>query len=234
MLMVDVDRAVVARIKKGGKTFEILVDPEKAHEIRQGKAVGIWDAVAVDNVFSDVKKGLKASEHELKSIFGTADVESLFSLIIKEGDVPMTAKQLSQARDEKKKQIIAKIHRHGVDSRTGLPHPPQRIEAAWEEAKIRLDENKTAEQQLDYVVSQMRRIIPIKFETRQIEVIIPAQYASQSFHILKQQRLIKDEWLGNGSLKAVVEMPAGVTDEFFSQLNKIAHGQIESRVVKAF
>src|SRR3989344_5355310 len=232
--MVDVDRAVVARLKRAGRNFEILVDSEKAHEFRKGKAVGIWDIVAVEHVFSDVKKGLKASEHELQRIFGTADVENIFSLIIKEGDVPLTARQLAQARDEKKKQIIAKIHRHGVDSRTGLPHPPQRIEAAWEEAKIRIDESKTADQQLDAVVSQLRKILPIKFETRQIEVVIPSQYASHSFHILKQQRLLKDEWLGDGSLKAVVEMPAGVTDEFFSALNKITHGQVESRVLKAF
>ena len=232
--MVDVDRAVVARMKKSGKTFEILVDAEKAQEFRKGKPVGIWDVVAVEHVFTDVKKGLKASEHELQQIFGTADVEQLFGIIIKQGDVPFTAKQLVQALDEKKKQLIARIHRYAVDSRTGLPHPPQRIEAAWEEAKIRIDKNKTADQQLDTVVSQLRSILPLKFETRQIEVIIPAQYASQSFHILKQQRLLHEEWLGDGSLKALVEMPAGVTDEFFSLLNKIAHGQVESRSVKTF
>ena len=32
------------------------------------------------------------------------------------------------------------IHRNAVDPKTGLPHPPQRIESAMEEAKIHVDE----------------------------------------------------------------------------------------------
>ena len=37
--MVDVDKAVIARLKKGGKQFEIKVDCDKALEFKEGKNV---------------------------------------------------------------------------------------------------------------------------------------------------------------------------------------------------
>lgn len=34
--MVDVDKAVISRLKKSGKDFEVLVDPIKALEFKKG------------------------------------------------------------------------------------------------------------------------------------------------------------------------------------------------------
>ena len=53
--MVDVDRAVIARIKKEGHIFEILVDCDKALEYKKGKSIGIAEVVATDDIFKDVK-----------------------------------------------------------------------------------------------------------------------------------------------------------------------------------
>ena len=230
--MVDVDRAVVARLDKEGCHFEILVDADKALELRKGKSVSVWDVVAVEDVFKDAKKGLKASTNDVKRIFGTDNVEEVFLRIIKDGHVPVTSKHLAQEREEKRKKLVAIIHRNAVDPRTGVPHPPQRIEAAFEEAKVRIDEGKTAEQQLDDVLKKIRIILPIKFETREIEVIIPVNYASHSFGMLKKYNLTREEWLGDGSLKAIVNIPAGITDEFFSEINKITRGEAETKILK--
>ena len=54
--MVDVDKAVIARIKKEGHTFEILVDCDKALEFKKGKSMGIDEVVATDDIFTDVKR----------------------------------------------------------------------------------------------------------------------------------------------------------------------------------
>ena len=75
----------------------------------------------------------------------------------------------------------------------------------------------------------MRVIIPIKIERREIAVRIPAQYAGHSFTVLKKYKLLKDEWQNDGSLVAVVEIPAGLQDDLFSELNKISHGEVESK-----
>lgn len=230
--MVDVDKSVVAKLDKEGSHFEILVDADKALELKKGKSVSIWDVVAVDEVFKDVKKGMKASTNDVERIFGKVPVDEIFLKIIKDGHVPLTAKHMAAEREEKKKKLIAIIHRNGVDPRTGIPHPPQRIEAAFEEAKVKIDETKSAEQQLDDVLKKVKIILPIKFEIREIEVIIPVKYANHSFNILKKYNTQKEEWLADGSLRAVVEIPAGITDEFFSELNKATHGEVETKVLR--
>ena len=230
--MVDVDRAVIARIKKEGHTFEILVDCDKALELKRGKSVGIDDVAATEDIFTDVKKGDHASTTELQKFFGTTDVRKISEIIVRQGEVQLTAKHRAEEREEKRKRIVNLIHRNAIDSKTGLPHPPQRIERAMEEAGVHIDENKSAEEQVEEVLKKLRAIIPIKFERREIAVKIPAQYAGHSYTVLKKYKLLKDEWQNDGSLVAVVEIPAGLQDDFFDELNKISHGEVESKIIK--
>ncbi|MCX6712030.1 MAG: ribosome assembly factor SBDS [Candidatus Woesearchaeota archaeon] len=230
--MVDVNKAVIARLKEDGKIFEILVDENKALEYRTGKSVSLSDIIAVDDIFKDVKKGDKASEHDLLSVFKTNDVFKISDEIIKKGDIQLTAQHTAKVREEKRKRIIDLIRRNAIDAKTGLPHPPQRIESAMEEAKVHIDDHKTAEEQVEDVLKKIRVIIPIKFETKEIEVIIPAKFAGQSYHILKKYKMLKDEWLSNGNLQAIIEIPSGVQDDLFNDLNKICHGEVESKILK--
>lgn len=228
--MVDVDKAVVAKIKKGGKEFEILVDCDKALAFRQGKTIGMEEVLAVDNIFKDVRKGEKASEHDLKTLFGTTDVKEISSEIIKHGVVQLTKEHLAKEREERRKQIINLIHRNAVDPKTGIPHPPQRIESAIEEARVHIDENKRAEDQIEEIMKKLQIILPIKFEKKKIQVIIPTQYAGQCYTVLKRYNAT-EEWMNNGSLKGRVELPAGIIDEFFGKLNSICHGELESSIL---
>ena len=228
--MVDVDKAVIAKLKKDGKDFEILVDCDKALELKSGKNISLGDILAVDDIFKDVKKGEKASEHDLQNIFKTTDVQKIGAIIIKEGIVQLTKEHLAKQREEKKKQIITIIHRNAVDPKTGIPHPPQRIEAAMSEAKIHIDEHKSAEAQIDDIMKKIQMIIPIKFEKKKVQVIIPAQYSGICYNVLKSYHAIEN-WMDNGSLKGTVELPAGIVDEFFDKLNSLCHGELESVIL---
>jgi ribosome maturation protein SDO1 len=230
--MVDVDKAVIARLRKEGYVFEILVDCDNALAFKKGKSIGLGDVVATDDIFKDVKKGDKASEQTLQSIFDTSDPDKIAEIIVREGEVQLTSQHRAKEREEKKKRIINIIHRNAIDSKTGLPHPSQRIENAMAEAGVHVDEHKKAEDQVEEVLKKIRVVIPIKFERREIAVKIPAQFAGQSYTILKKHKLIKDEWQNDGSLVAVVEIPAGVQDEFFHELNKLSHGDVETKIVK--
>lgn len=231
--MVDVDRAIIARLKKEGNNFEILVDCDKALELRAGKPISLSDVVATDDIFKDVKNGDKASEHLLMQVFKTTDVEKISEIIIRQGEIHLTAAHRAKLLEEKRRRIVEIIHRNAIDSQTGLPHPSQRIERAMEEARVRIDENKKAEEQVDAVVKQLRVIIPLKFEMREIAVKVPAQYAGLAYPILKRYKLLRDEWGSDGSLMGIVEIPAGIQDEFFAQLNKITKGDVETKLLKS-
>jgi len=231
--MVDVDKAIIARLKREGETFEILVDCDKALEFRSGKG-SLDDALATYDIFKDVKKGEHASENELKKIFGTDDAGVICEQIIKKGEIQLTKEHMSKLRAEKRKQVIAIIHRNGIDSKTGLPHPPQRIENALEEARVNIDMFKSAEAQVQDVLEKIRPILPIRFEVREIAVKLDGNYAGKSYPILKKYgKILKEEWQNDGSWVGVVKIPAGIQDEFFSQLNNLTHGNVETKLVRS-
>src|SRR3989338_826024 len=231
--MTNIDKAVIAKLKKEGKTYEILVDCEKALSLRSGKTISVSDVVVTDEIFYDAKKGTRASEHELEKIFGTDDKLEICKSIIMDGVVPLTADLLRKEIENKRKQIVDFIHKNVVDPGTGRPHPPQRIDAAMNEAKVRIDENKSAEHQFQLVIDQIRKILPIKCELRELMIKVPAQHGGRILPIIKKfGKLLSDSWGSDGSLNAKVEIPAGIQEELEVALNNIAKGNVEMKVLR--
>jgi len=229
--MTSVDEAVIARLKLQGENFEILVDCDKAIDFKSGKCA-LADALVTNDIFKDVKQGERAPENEMQKIFNTDDKNKIAEKIVKEGDIQLTTEHRTRLREEKRKKIVDLIHRNAIDSKTGLPHPAQRIELAMNEAKIKIDEFKKAEEQVQDVLEKLRPIIPIKFEVWEMAIKIPAQYAAQSYRILKNYGTMKkDEWQNDGSLIAVIDLPAGMSEEFENEINKLTKGESEIKII---
>lgn len=221
----------VARMKANGENFEVIIHADAAVAFRAGRG-DIRDVLVYDRVFADAKKGLAASEHVMRTVFKTTDHIEVAKQIILKGEIQLTTEYRERLREEKRKAIINIIHRTAADPRTGFPHPPDRIEAGLVEARVRIDENRKAEDQIQEIVRQLMPVLPIKFEVRRVEFRIPAQYAARAYPILKGfGSLTKDSWQGDGSLLAVVEVPAGLQQELYSELNRLAHGGVESRII---
>jgi len=229
--MVDIDKAVIARLRKGKETFEVLVDCGKALDFREGK-VSIEDALATSKIYKDVKQDMAASEHEMLKLFGTTDAKEVAKIILTKGEIQLTTEYRKRMCDERKRQLIEIIRKNAVDPRTGLPHPLDRIERAFEQKRVNIDEFKTAEKQLHDVVRKISDILPLKFETRELSVKIPAPFATKSAGVIKSMaRLVQNDWQSDGSLLAIVEIPAGMQAEFEDAMQKIAHGNAEIKLI---
>lgn len=222
----------IARLKKEGHNFEIVIDPDLAMEFRKNKPVNVEEVLVDGKIFSDAKKGMLASEHEMKKVFKTDDAKEVAEIILKKGEVHLTADYKAKLLEEKRKRIIGIIHVNGVDPRTHLPHPMTRIENAFAEAKVKVKELKTAEDQIQDILKALRPILPIKFEVKKIEIQLPAKYAGK-LHLLAKNfaRIVKQDWQGNGSLYAVVEVPGGLEQEFYDRINNFTHGSVETKVL---
>ena len=78
-------------------------------------------------------------------------------------------------------------------------------------------------------------MLDIKFvreNKKEVEIKIPASYGGQAKGIVHKHKVKKEEWLSDGSYYSIVEIPSGILDEFFDELNKISHGQVESKILK--
>jgi len=223
----------LARLHKGSEKFEIDVDPEKAIAFKKGQLEDIKEVLKVEKVFSDAKKGMEASEKLMQSMFKTADPLEVAKIIITKGEIQLTEEYRRKTREFKKKHILTIIQRNGVDPKTHNPHPLQRLENAFEEAKVRIDDFADAESQVQDVLKKLRVILPIKFEIKEIAIKIPAEYAAKAYSLVKGfGHIIKDDWQSDGSWLVVIEIPGGMEQDFYDKINSFTHGNNESKVLK--
>jgi len=215
---------VVARIKVKGRLFEIEVDLDEAIKVKAGKG-DIMAALEFPRIFIDMKKGNVAKESDLIDAFGTKDTYQIATKIISSGEIQKTQEFRDSERDAKMKRIVDLILRNAVDQ-NGRPYTAERIKRAIEEAHYSFD-NRSPEQQLPDLIAKLQPIIPIKIETKKIKLVIPAQYTGQAYGILKDYKESED-WLPNGSLQVVLNIPAGMQLDFYDKLNSITHGAVQS------
>ncbi len=231
--MVSLDKAVIARLRKGGIEFEILVDPYLARDLKEGKDVDFEELLAVEEVFKDAKKGERASAEELQKAFGTSDIKSVAKKIIEEGEVQITAEQRKEMLEAKRKQIITFISRNAIDPRTGAPHPPSRIERALEEAKVSIDIFKPVEAQIKEIVKALKPILPLKFEEIEIAIKIPPEYTGKAISALYNfGGITKEEWQKDGSWICVMRIPSGMHGELMDLLGKVAKGEALTKILR--
>ena len=221
--MVTVDKAVIARLVKAGKRFEVLVDSDMAYAFKEGKSVSVQGMLAVNQVYSDAGKGTKASDDDMKA-FGN-DVFAAAEEIIKKGDVQLTAEFRKKKAEEKRLQIASVISKNAINPQTKMPHPQDRIENAMEKARVSIDPFLSVDQQVPLVLAALRPILPISMEQAEIEVKIPAKYASRAVGVLKSLGEVTGQaWGADGSLVAKIKVPAGLKQGIYSKLNSLTEG----------
>ncbi|MBN3037289.1 MAG: ribosome assembly factor SBDS [Candidatus Diapherotrites archaeon] len=230
--MISLEDAVIARISSHGHHFEILVDPVLAHSLREGENVSLDEVVAARTVFKDSAKGEHASEDVLKEAFQSTDFNTIALKIIKKGEIQLTTEQRHQMQKEKKKQIINIICRESIDPRTKAPHTPTRVERALEEAKVHVDPFKPAQRQVEEILKKLSPVLPIRFAKARIAIRVPAEHAGRAYGFIHDLHRLKEEWASDGSLNAVVEIPAGMQTEIYDKMNALTHGSVETRLIE--
>ncbi len=228
-----VDKASIVRYSFEGEKFEILVKPDPALEFKLGKRKDISPILVSDEIYSDSSKGTRASSEKLLKAFKTEDPIAIAEKILQKGDLNLTTDQRRKMTAEKRKQIVNFISKTYVDPKSHLPHPPLRIEQAMEDGRVSIDPHKKAEEQVKDIVEKLRSIIPLKSENLVLEIIVPAQFAAQSYSVLKSNgTLQKEEWQSNGSLKAILEIPAAARPNVIDRLGSITKGTASVEVVR--
>lgn len=225
----------LVRVQKFGKTFELVVEPDAAIALKNSKIKSdekIREMLRAEKIFSDAKKGKLADESDLLNVFGTDDFFGIAKKMIEEGEIQLTSEYREKLREEKRKKIMQMIHRICIEPKSGLPHPIIRIENAMEEAKVKIDENKPAEDQISEIVSKLKPIIPIKIDEKTSVLTMPLHYASKLKSTLSSYGQIEsEEWLGDNYI-CRIRVPAGIYADLLDELNSKTHGSVDARLEK--
>ncbi|HLQ21175.1 MAG TPA: ribosome assembly factor SBDS [Nitrososphaerales archaeon] len=226
-------RYTTVRLVVDGEHFEILVNPDPALNFKLGKQIEPSQVIAADEVFSDSSKGLRVGTEKLKKYFKTEDAARAAVEVLRRGELQLTQEQRKKLLDEKRKSIVTMIAKTYVDPRTSLPHPPIRVEQAMQEARISIDPFQDASEQTKMVVEKIRSIIPLKSERVRLLVRVSPQYSGQTIGVLKNfGEILKEDWGADGTLSAIVEIPAGSQPGLLEKLGSNTKGAAQATLVK--
>ena len=227
------DKTTVVRYSYSGDKFELLVKPDPAFDYKTGKLSEISKILISEEIYTDSNKGTRATNEKLNQVFKTTDPAKIAEIIMKKGELNLTTEQRKKMTSEKRKQLVTFIAKTYVDPRSHLPHPPLRIEQALDDGRISIDPFKNIDEQVKEVVEKLRPIIPLKSENVILEISVPAQFVAQSYTVLKSTgTLKKEDWQTNGSLKAILEIPAAARPHVIDRLGSITKGTATVEVVK--
>ncbi len=220
------EKLTLARIKRFGQTFELSVDPDKAQQYRKGEITDLREVLLVEDIYTDARKGLRATDETLAKAFQTTEFSKIADAILRKGELQLSSDQRAEERERRRKQLVNMIHVQAVDSTNNLPHPAARIEAALVEANIRLEDHKTVEEQFDGIISKLRPIIPLKIEQKEVTITIPAEYTGKSYQTVKSNsKILKEDWLSNGNWQVRVAVPAGLYPDLIEKINSVTRGE---------
>jgi len=218
--MVNLDSAVVARLEKGGKRYEILVDPELVDSFKSDPtSVSLDDLLATDEIWHDARGGERPTEEKIISTFGTIELLDCVTTILTKGSIQLTTVQRRQMISDKRQQIITEISRTAIDPRSKAPHPATRIELALDELRWNPDPFLSIERQIKDAIKVLRPVIPLSFETIKLAFRVSGSaYGSVQREV--RSDVINEQWLDNGDWAFVVEIPAGMKGEYLSKVAK--------------
>ena len=218
--MVSLDDAVLARLEKGGKRYEALVDPDLVEQWKEDSSnIQLDDFMAMDEIFHDARAGERPTEEALMNAFETLDVETILNIILDKGSIQLTTAQRKARVEHMRQQIIHHIHSQAIDPKSKSPHPRTRIELALQESKYSVDPFKRLEEQIKDAIAKLKPLIPLSFESVRLAFRVPGSaYGSVSQLLRTYQK--KEGWLENGDWACVIEIPAGMKGDIIGQVLK--------------
>lgn len=220
--------STLARLKRAGKHFEIRVDLDDALKFKKGETDFL--EVEGDVIFTDAKKGERASNQDLDLAFETTDVTEIAKKIVKNGEVQTTQDHRDAEQEKKFKQVVDFLATNAIDPKTGNPHTAERIKNALEQSHINI-KNIPVENQIKDILEKISAVIPIKLDTKKVKVTIPAIHTGKAYGVITQYKE-SENWLPDGSLEVIVAVPSGIIIDFYDKLNNITHGSALTEEIK--
>ncbi|MBT4258179.1 ribosome assembly factor SBDS [archaeon] len=218
----------IARIKQGGKIFEIKADLEDALKLKKGDLSYI--DVQGDRIFTNVNRGDVASTADLEIAFGTTDLQEIVLKIIKNGEIQTTQEHRDAEQEKKFNQVVDFLSNNAIDPQTKNPISTERLKSALNQSRINI-KNTSVENQINDILAEISKIIPIKIETKSVKITVPAIYTGKVYGLVNQYKET-EKWLDDGSLEVKVDVPAGIIIDFYDKLNGATQGAAMTEEIK--
>ena len=163
------------RLSKGGKRFEIACYRNKVLNWRNKVETDLEEVLQIDNVFRNASKGMRASENDLKSCFGTSDVKIVIEEILNKGELQVSEQERQALYEATFRDIASIVVEKSINPETNRPYTYNIIEKAMREIHFAVNVTKGAKQQALDVIRRLKQVMPIMKASLTVRMIITSE-----------------------------------------------------------
>ena len=181
--MVSLDNAVLARLEKGGKRYEALVDPDLVEQWKDDSSnIQLDDFMAMDEIFHDASAGERPTEDALmKARSKPLDVETILNTILEKGSIQLTTAQRKARVENIRQQIIHHIHSQAIDPKASLHIHERESNLHFKNQNTQSILSNDLKNKSKMQLQNSNHLIPLSFESLRLAFRIPGSaYGSVS------------------------------------------------------
>lgn len=230
---IDLSGKSIVRYEKHGRRFEMLVNPEPAWLYLQGEEVEIDDIFEVYDVFENISRGSKATNDDLETVFENMTDREIAVKILEDGNLQLTADQRNEIMKEKREEIVNFIHIHCINPRENAPIPKDRIDKAILDLGVNISYKEEAKNQALEIIDLLKPVMPIRLESVKLAIKIPPSFTGPlRGYVISSGNIMQEEWLSDGSLAILIQIPSGTQADFLEQLTSRTKGKAQVKVLE--
>lgn len=230
---IDLKGKSIVRYEKHGRRFEMLVNPEPAWFFLQGEEVELDDIFEVYVIYENISRGVKATKDDIEVVFGETTDREMAVRLLKEGQLQLTADQRNEILKEKRAEIVEFIHVHCINPRENTPIPKDRIDNAIIDLGVNISYKEEAKSQALEIIDLLKPIMPIRLESIKLAIKIPPSYTGSLYgYVISAGNLIQEEWIEDGSLAVLIQIPSGTQADFLEQITSRTKGKAQVKVLE--
>ena len=146
----------IVKLKKGGRTFEVACYKNKMANWRAKQETDINEVIQIDKIFLNTAFGEVASKKDLTEAFGNKMTEQeVFMEILNKGEFQVSDLEREAILDSMRKEVANHIVEMCVHSQNGSPFPVEIILKVMGEAKVKVNDNKSAKYQAKIIIDEL-------------------------------------------------------------------------------
>ena len=230
---IDLKGKSIVRYEKHGRRYEMLVNPQPAWVFLQGEEVEIDDIFEVYDIYENISRGVKATQDDVDVAFENMTDREMAIKILKDGKLQLTADQRNEILKEKRAEIVDFIHIHCINPRENTPIPKDRIDKAIIDLGVNISYKEEAKNQALEIIDLLKPVMPIRLESIKLAIKIPPTYTGSLYgYVISAGNLIQEEWLTDGSLAVLIQIPSGTQADFLEQITSRTKGKAQVKVLE--
>ncbi|EME27180.1 Ribosome maturation protein SBDS [Galdieria sulphuraria] len=206
---VRLTNVVVVRLKKHGKRFEIACYRNKVLSWRNGTEKDLDEVLQVENVFSNVSKGVVANKKDLLEAFQTTDIRKICVEILNKGELQVSDKERNTVYESLVHEIATIVANKCIDVETNRPLTVSRAEKEMKNIHFSVVPKKSAKQQALEVIRKLEEKGHIRRASMRIKIQAPLKYAEELKQRMKNCIIHVESEEREGNFRTVVLIDPG-------------------------